>query len=97
MRLRGNNRKFATKSLNTELIMCKVKSMYKKAMEGVKAYRRASKGYFYDESETVRQMKKDLYNGTSGFSTDRAKIRSDWRAISGDIKKVFNNLQTGNV
>ena len=53
--------------------MCKVKSMYMKALESVRAYRRASKGYFYDESVTVRQMKKELYDSASGFSTDRAK------------------------
>lgn len=83
--------------MNTELIMSKTKSMYMKALEGVRAYRRASKGYFYDESETVRQMKKELYDGASGFSIDRDKIRSDWRAISGDIKKAFKNLQASNV
>ena len=77
--------------------MCKVKSMYMKALESVRAYRRASKGYFYDESVTVRQMKKELYDGASGFPTDRDKIRADWRAISGDIKKAFKNLQANNV
>lgn len=77
--------------------MCIVKAIYDFAVTGVKTFRQAVLGEYDEESKEVRQLKDEMMNHTSGFATDRKKLRNDRRFIYGDMRKSYNNILLGNV
>ncbi|APW31757.1 hypothetical protein BWX39_03325 [Prevotella intermedia ATCC 25611 = DSM 20706] len=77
--------------------MCIAKEIFDFALKGVKTFRQASLGNFNEESEEVKHLKEEIMNNSSSTSTDRQNLRSDQRAIYGDVRKTYNKIVIDNV
>lgn len=72
--------------------MCILERIQQFAGNGVRVFRKASKGQFQSESEVVKELNKEVMSNRSNRYTDIENLIRDRRNIDTDIRKSFNNL-----
>ena len=72
--------------------MCILERMQQFAVNGVRAFHKASKGQYHSESEAVKALKMEMMTFASGRHNDVENLTRDKRNVEADVRRSFNNL-----
>ena len=78
-----------------EANMCVIKEIGRFLKKGADTFREASQGRYYEESEAIDELKKEMFSKEEKRSDDKANLLRDRRSVEGDVRKSLTNLVVG--
>ena len=78
-----------------EANMCVIKEIGRFLKKGADTFREASQGRYYEESEAIDELKKEMFGKEEKRSDDKANLLRDRRSVEGDVCKSLTNLVIG--
>ena len=78
-----------------EANMCVIKEIGRFLKKGADTFREASQGRYYEESEAIDELKKEMFGKEEKRSDDMANLLRDRRSVEGDVRKSLTNLVVG--
>ena len=75
--------------------MCVIKEIGRFLKKGADTFREASQGRYYEESEAIDELKKEMFGKEEKRSYDKANLLRDRRSVEGDVRKSLTNLVVG--
>lgn len=85
---------FAIKEMEDN--MCAQKGIDRIVISGIVTFRKASRGHYYEHSDGVDKIRKELFEVESKPSDDRRNLQKDRRAIELDIRISFEKYKKRN-
>lgn len=76
--------------------MCIIDDIKSFVSNGAEVLRKASKGRYDLQTDEVKEMRRELFEASSGRADDAAKLRKDKENVSRDVRVSFNKLVLGN-
>ena len=72
--------------------MCIIKVITSFISIGAKTFRVAASGKYDFESDSIKQIRKEMLEKDSTRSSDLENLKRDQKMISGDVRSGFNKL-----